>query len=119
MATFAPPTPTAPVHGHRAGTVLDVDAPAPETALPGLAIGAAIFAAATIFYFLIGYKTTISQHVVVFDALDRFTRAYMVWFNSPPKLAAIGFVFPPLTTFVLLPFAVIKPLASGLIALLL
>ena len=32
-----------------------------------------------------------NQHVVVFDALDRLTRAFMVWHNDPPKLAAIGF----------------------------
>ena len=37
--------------------------------------------------------------------------------HDPPKLAAIGFVFPPMTTLVFIPFAVIKPLATSLIAL--
>ena len=41
----------------------------------------------------------------------------MAWHNDPPKLAAIGFVFPPLTTVVFLPFTLIKPLATSLVAL--
>ena len=68
-------------------------------------------------YFWVGYQTVVEDGVVVFDALDRLTRAYMVWHNEPPKLAAIGFVFPPLTTMVFLPFTVIKPLATSLVAL--
>ncbi len=76
-----------------------------------------LFAALAVVYFLVGYRTTITQHVVVFDALDRLTRAYLVWHNAPPKLAAIGFVFPPLTTLVFLPFAVVKPVATSLVAL--
>ena len=57
------------------------------------------------------------QHVVVFEAMDRLTRAYMVWFNDPPKLAAIGFAFPPVTTLAFLPFAAIKPIATSGVAL--
>jgi hypothetical protein len=68
-------------------------------------------------FFAIGYQIVVVDHVVVFDALDRLTRAYLVWHNDPPKLAAIGFVFPPITTLVFIPFAVIKPLATSLIAL--
>jgi hypothetical protein len=41
----------------------------------------------------------------------------MVWHNDPPKLAAIGFVFPPLTTMTFLPFTIAKPLATSLVAL--
>ena len=44
-------------------------------------------------------------------------RAYLVWWNDPPKLAAIGFLFPPLTTLVFLPLAAIKPVATSLVAL--
>lgn len=68
-------------------------------------------------YAVIGYQVTINQHVIVFDALDRLTRAYLVWHNDPPKLAAMGFQYPPLTTLGLLPFAAVKPLASSLVAL--
>lgn len=76
-----------------------------------------IFVLATAVYFWIGYQTVVDNGVVVFDALDRLTRAYMVWHNDPPKLAAIGFVFPPLTTMIFLPFTLIKPLATSLVAL--
>ncbi|MTD46130.1 hypothetical protein GKE82_18025 [Conexibacter sp. W3-3-2] len=104
-------------HGHRSGTVLD-DAPrGPQVAMPGALVSFGLFLALAVVYFLIGYKITIDQHVIVFDALDRLTRAYLVWHNDPPKLAAIGFVFAPLTTFAMLPFALVKPLATSLIAL--
>src|SRR5690606_36661685 len=56
-------------------------------------------------------------HVVVFDALNRLTNAYLVWWNDPPKLAAIGFLFPPLTTLVFLPVTIVKPVATSLVAL--
>jgi hypothetical protein len=76
-----------------------------------------LFVVAAGVYFYVGYQTVVEDGVVVFDALDRLTRAYMVWHNEPPKLAAIGFVFPPLTTMVFLPFTIIKPLATSLVAL--
>jgi len=117
-----PPVPaghpeSAPVHGHRAGTPLDVEQTGPRVPLPAALTSVLIFGVLAVIYFLIGYHTTIDQHVIVFDALDRLTRSYLVWHNDPPKLAAIGFIFAPLTTFVFLPFAAIKPLATSLIAL--
>ncbi len=86
-------------------------------ALPSGTYGLILFLVAFVAYFAIGYWFTVDMHVVVFDALDRLTRALMVWHNDPPKLAAIGFLFPPLTTGVFLPFALIKPLASSLVAI--
>jgi Dolichyl-phosphate-mannose-protein mannosyltransferase len=76
-----------------------------------------LFVALATAYGLLGVAVVTSDHVVVFDALDRLTRAYMVWHNSPPKLAAIGFTFPPLSSLIFLPFALIKPLATSLLAL--
>lgn len=91
---------------------------APRTPeLPGLGESLLIWLAFAILYVVVGYGIVVSQHVVVFDALDRLTRAYMVWYNEPPKLAAIGFVFPPITTVALIPFAAIKPLATSGVAL--
>jgi hypothetical protein len=90
---------------------------AEEIAPPRWIEGLALFAIAAGVYFWVGYRTVVQDSVVVFDALDRLTRAYMVWHNEPPKLAAIGFVFPPLTTMVFLPFSVVKPLATSLVAL--
>ena len=102
---------------HPRGTPLDLEPQTHRTPLPTLAEGFIVFGVAFIAYFAIGYWFTINQHVIVFDALDRLTRALLVWHNDPPKLAAIGFVFPPLTTAMFLPLAAIKPLATSLIAL--
>jgi hypothetical protein len=90
---------------------------AEEIAPPRLIEGLVLFLVAAAVYFWVGYQTVVQDGVVVFDALDRLTRAYMVWHNQPPKLAAIGFVFPPLTTMVFLPFTIVKPLATSLVAL--
>lgn len=79
--------------------------------------GLAIFVLFAGAYFALGYRTTIEDDVIVFDSLDRLARAYMAFWNDPPKLAAIGFAFPPLTTIAFLPLAIVKPLASSLVAL--
>ncbi len=81
--------------------------------LESLAIFAIFFAV----YFLIGYRVVVDLHLVNFDALARLSHAYFVWWNDPPKLAAIGFVWPPFQTLAFLPFALIKPLATSLAAL--
>jgi hypothetical protein len=68
-------------------------------------------------YTLLGAQVVTVDHVVVFEALDRLTRAYMVWHNSPPKLAAVGFTYPPVTSLIFLPLTLIKPIATSLMAL--
>jgi len=68
-------------------------------------------------YFAIGYRTVVDLHVVNFDALARLAHAFFVWHNDPTKLAAIGFVWPPLQTIAFLPFTLIKPVATSLAAL--
>ena len=68
-------------------------------------------------YFIVGYEVVVSKHLVNFDSFSRLAHAYFVWFNDPPKLAAIGFVWPPIQTMIFLPFALIKPLATSLAAL--
>ncbi|WP_210494664.1 hypothetical protein [Patulibacter sp. SYSU D01012] len=91
------------------------DVPAPvhvggvETAL--------VFLLSWLVFAAIGYRVVITQHVVPGDALDLMSRAFYVWHNDPAKLAAIGFTDPPLQTIGLLPFAIVKPLASSLVAL--
>jgi len=102
---------------HPRGTPLDIEPGVHRTPLPSIREGFIVFAVAFAAYFAIGYWVTIGNHVIVFDALDRLTRALLVWHNDPPKLAAIGFVFPPLTTAMFLPLAAIKPLATSLVAL--
>ena len=76
-----------------------------------------IFLVFGIFYTLVGYWVVADLHVVSFDALDRLTRAFMVWYNDPPKLAAIGFSLPPIGTFVLVPFAAIRELVTSGLAI--
>ncbi len=68
-------------------------------------------------YFLVGYRVVVDLHVVNFDSLSRMAHAYFVWYNDPPKLAAIGFVWPPVQTLIYLPFVVVKPVATSLAAL--
>src|ERR1700743_1718443 len=42
----------------------------------------ALFAAA---YAVLGIHVIGVNHVIVFDAMDHLSRAYMVWWNAPPK----------------------------------
>ena len=78
-----------------------------------LALFIVVFAA----YATLGWRVVVRDHIVMFDAVARLSHAYFVWWNSPPKLAAIGFVWPPIASFVFLPLALIKPLATSLLAL--
>jgi hypothetical protein len=77
----------------------------------------AIFVLFSIAFGFFGYKVVVEQHVIVFDALDRLSRALMVWHNDPPKLAAIGFTLPPLGTLALVPFAFVRDLVTSGLAL--
>src|SRR3954447_15585918 len=81
----------APRGPHPRGTPLDLEPHLHREPIPGMRHGAIVFLVAFAAYFAIGYWVTIDQHVVVFDAVDRLTRALLVWHNDPPKLAAIGF----------------------------
>jgi hypothetical protein len=108
----------------RSGTTLDEGMPPPEVAreeTPAFPVTwvetLAIFVLFGLFYTLLGFRIVADLHVVNFDALDRLTRAFMVWYNDPPKLAAIGFAFPPLASFVLVPFAAVRALVTSGLAL--
>ncbi|MGX6447574.1 hypothetical protein ACVU7I_05820 [Patulibacter sp. S7RM1-6] len=106
----APPRPAAQASRRRPD-----DVPAP-VAVSGIETFL-VFALSWLAFGLIGYRIVVGQHVVPGDAIDLMSRAYYVWHNDPAKLAAIGFTDPPLQTIGLLPFAVVKPLASSLVAL--
>lgn len=86
---------------------------APATRLESLGI----FLGFGLLYTVVGFHVIADLHVVNFDALDRLTRAFMVWYNDPPKLASIGFSLPPLGTLVLVPFAAFKGLVTTGLAL--
>ncbi len=68
-------------------------------------------------YAILGFHVITAQHVVPFEALDRFTRAFLVWHDTPPKLAVIGFDLAPIPTLLLLPVTLIKPVATSLVGL--
>jgi hypothetical protein len=55
------------------------------------------------------------RHVVGFVTLDHFNRALMIWHNSPPKLSAVGFDFPPLSTLFLTPLTIVTPWVTSLV----
>ena len=54
---------------------------------------------------------------MVADGLSRLAHAYFVFYGYPPKLAAMGFTWPPMLTLVFLPLAWLKPLATSMMAL--
>lgn len=76
-----------------------------------------LFGLAWVVYGVLGWLVVLHWHIVVGDAVSRLAHAYFVWFNEPSKLTAVGFVWPPLMTLVLLPGALVKPLATSLLAL--
>lgn len=79
--------------------------------------GLSVFGIFAAIYFLVGYELVVELNVVNFDSLSRLAHAYFVWFNDPAKLAAIGFVWPPVQTLIYLPFALFGELATSLAAL--
>ena len=74
----------------------------------------AIFAFFGVAYTWFGYWLVVHQHVVGFEALDRLNRTLMMWHNDPPKLAAIGFDYPPLATLLVSPLTVVPALGRSL-----
>lgn len=71
----------------------------------------------TTLYAIIGKVVTVDRHVLVGDAVSRIAHAYFAWHNDPAKLSAIGFAWPPVQTLYLLPFGLIKPLGTSLMAM--
>ncbi|HEX4191365.1 MAG TPA: hypothetical protein VHZ06_10265 [Marmoricola sp.] len=73
-----------------------------------------VFAFGAVGFTALGNWMVVTLHVVGFDALERYTRALMVWHNNPPKLAAIGLDQPPLTTVALTPLTIFRDPVSSL-----
>lgn len=76
-----------------------------------------VFAFFLVLYSVVGYWVTVRLLAIPFDATARLAHAYFALYGSPAKLAAIGFVWPPVPTLIYLPFAAIKPVATSLVAL--
>jgi hypothetical protein len=76
-----------------------------------------LFAVTAAVLTLLGIRTTNHLHLVYPDALTRLDHAFVAWWDTPPRFRAIGFIYPPLQTVALLPFALVRPLATSLVAL--
>ncbi len=70
----------------------------------------ATFALAAMLYLAVGYWLQVRNGFILGDALSRVSAAQSVLFSRDPHLAAIGFIFTPLTAMVQIPFVALSPL---------
>ena len=112
--------PPRPTRERAAATVREVPAEpppirgrAPRATFEGWAI-AAVFA---VIYGVVGYFVLTDGRIASFESLNRLNEAYMVWWNSPPKLAAITMNAAPLGALAYLPLTIVKPVATSLMAM--
>lgn len=78
-------------------------------ARPARPVAFAIFVACWIGYLAAGVYLTVDQQFFFGDALSRVQAAQSVLFSRDPHLAAIGFIFTPLTALVQLPLIALSP----------
>ncbi|PKO13995.1 MAG: hypothetical protein CVU39_16580 [Chloroflexi bacterium HGW-Chloroflexi-10] len=76
-----------------------------------------LFLAFLIIYTLLGAYISYIKHYLPYDALSRLVSAWLVWYGTEIKLATIGFVWPPIPTLAILPFAWIPALVKSWMAL--
>jgi hypothetical protein len=68
------------------------------------------FCASLLIYLAVGYWLQVHHGFIIGDALSRVSAAQAVLFSRDPHLAAIGFIFTPLTAMVQIPAIAISPL---------
>jgi hypothetical protein len=68
------------------------------------------FCASLLVYLAIGYWLQVRHGFIIGDALSRVSAAQAVLFSRDPHLAAIGFIFTPLTAMVQIPAIAVSPL---------
>ncbi len=76
-----------------------------------------VFAVFAIIYGVLGYFMLTDGRIVDFVSLAHLNEAYMVFWNDPPRLAAIGLDAATFSSIAYMPFSLIKPLATSLIAM--
>jgi hypothetical protein len=74
-----------------------------------------VFAGAFALYLAVGYWLQVRQGFIVGDSLARAQAAGSVMFSRDPHLAAIGFVFTPLTAMVQIPAVALGPAFPALL----
>ena len=88
----------------------------PEAPRAGLESGL-IFLFFAIVYGVLGYFTLTDGRIVDFISLNHLNQAYMALWNDPPRLAAIGLDAGTVSSVLFMPFSIIKPVATSLVAL--
>lgn len=76
-----------------------------------------LFLSFLILYTALGGYISVVRQYLPYDALSRLVSAWLVWSGTEMKLATIGFVWPPIPTLVILPFAWIPALVQSWMAL--
>jgi 4-amino-4-deoxy-L-arabinose transferase-like glycosyltransferase len=74
------------------------------------------FAVAFGCYAAVGYWLQVEHGFIIGDALARVAAAQSVLFSRSPHVAAIGFIFTPLTAAVQIPFVALGPLFPDVVA---
>ncbi len=65
---------------------------------------ALIFVFFAIFYFVLSWHLVFNLHYAFGDAVTRTEKPFLVLYDNEPKLAALGFIWPPLPSLIQLPF---------------
>ncbi|SEH93275.1 hypothetical protein SAMN04489835_5866 [Mycolicibacterium rutilum] len=74
------------------------------------------FTASFLVYVAVGYWLQVDNGFILGDALSRVSAAQSVLFSRDPHLAAIGFIFTPLTAMLQIPAVLLSPLWPDLTA---
>jgi uncharacterized membrane protein (UPF0136 family) len=69
-----------------------------------------VYGVALIVYVVVGYLLCVREGFIIGDSLSRVSAAQTVLFSRDPHVAAIGFVFTPLTSLIQLPAVGLSPL---------
>ena len=75
-----------------------------------------IFIVAFLFYLILGAYSSLYREYLPFDSLARLVSAWLVLRGTEVKLATIGFVWPPIPTLLILPWALVPPLVHSWLA---
>src|SRR6476620_5515115 len=69
-----------------------------------------VFFASLVVYLAVGYWLQVRHGFIIGDALSRVSAAQSVLFSRDPHLAAIGFIFTPMTAMLQMPPVLLSPL---------
>ncbi|MDV3127579.1 ABC transporter [Mycobacterium sp. 21AC1] len=75
---------------------------------------AIVFGLALVTYLVVGYWLQVRQGFILGDSLSRISAAQSVLYSRDPHVAAIGFIFTPLTAMVQIPVVLFSPVWPAL-----